>query len=86
MNTIEELYFGKINPQEKFFDEHSEYAYLLRIIAENKENLQKKLSGDEAVSFSKMIDAMSELADLENKENFIDGFHLGANIILDILK
>lgn len=85
MNTLEELYYGKINPQEKFFDKNSAYPLLLRTIAENKEKLQKTLEGNTRLYFTNMVTAMEDLSDLENKERFIEGFQLGARLILDIL-
>ena len=85
MNTIEELYYGKINPQEKFFDQNSSYPILLHTIAENKEKLQKLLEGNTRLYFMNMVTAMEDLSDLESKERFIEGFQLGARLILDIL-
>lgn len=39
MNTLEDLYYGNINPNEKCFDHKSEYAKFTKIIADNEEKL-----------------------------------------------
>ena len=87
-NILEELYYGNINPQDKCFDRDSEYAKFVKIIADNEEKLDAFLRGISAAEkehklFSQLMDAHSSILVFSEKERFIEGFQLGARLMLD---
>ena len=45
MNFIEELYYGNINPNEKRYDGHTDYAKAMRKFCNNENELNKMLKG-----------------------------------------
>ncbi len=88
MNTLEDLYYGNINPYEKCFDRKSEYAKFAKIVTGNEEKLTAFLKAlpnadEEQHLLSQMINAQSELSQFSEIERFIEGFRLGASIMLD---
>jgi hypothetical protein len=88
MTMLEDLFYGNINPNEKCFDKKSEYAKFVKIITDNEEKLTAFLdrlpnAEEERHMFSQMINAQSELGQFSEFERFIEGFGLGASIMLE---
>ena len=88
MNILEDLYYGNINPNEKQFNRKSEYAKFAKIITDNEEKLTAFLNAlpnanDEQHLFSQMINAQMEISDFSEFERFMEGFRLGASIMLE---
>ena len=83
-NFIEELYFGNIDPQARFFEADSRYGKALSVINENEELLSKRLKDEELRSFLDLMEAWSELTGITSLETFTDGFRLGAAFALDV--
>ncbi|NLO43145.1 MAG: hypothetical protein GX109_08980 [Bacteroidales bacterium] len=88
MKVLEDLYYGNINPYEKFFNRKSEYAKLAKIITENEEKITAFLnalpnSEEEQHLFSQMINAHSEITQFSEFVRFMEGFRLGASIMLE---
>lgn len=83
MNIIEELYRGNINPQIKVFNKDSQYADFINILSDNEEKLNDCLGGEEKRLLSTLIDAQGEILSIECRENFIQGWKLGAKFMLD---
>lgn len=84
-NVLEELYFGNINPNEKQFVQNSDYDKAIQIIAANEDRLTESLAGKEKSLFFDYANAQSEVTGIIAVENFIDGFRLGAKIILEVM-
>jgi hypothetical protein len=88
MNILEDLYYGNINPNEKCFDRKSRYSQFVKIVTDNEEKLTAFLNAlpnaeEEQHLLSQMINAQSELSQFSEIERFIEGFRLGAGIMLD---
>ena len=88
MNILEELYYGVIKPYEKAPRRESEYAKFVKIVLTNEEKLTAFLktipkSEEEQHLFSQMINAQTEIAESDELEHFIEGFKLGARLIMD---
>lgn len=88
MKVLEDLYYGNINPYEKCFDRKSEYAKFAEIIIENEKKLMSFLNAlpnaeEEQHLFSQMINAHTEIIQFSEFERFIEGFRLGASIMLE---
>lgn len=88
MTILEDLYYGNINPNEKCFQKNSEYAKFAHIVIENEEKLTAFLAAlpnaeEERHLFSQMVNAQSELSGFTEYERFIEGFRLGAIIMLE---
>ncbi len=88
LNLIEELYFGNICPNEESFDKRSRYASFLKTISVNEEKLNayfKTHTGaeEEEHLFSQFINAQGEIQRFSELDRFVEGFQLGARLMLD---
>ena len=84
-NLLEELYYGNIRPYAKCFERDSGYAALIKIISDNEEKLIEflKAAKEEANLFSQMMNALNEVLAFSEREQFIEGFQLGAKFMMD---
>ena len=83
---LEELYYGNIRPNEKFYEKNSEYAEQTKIIVENEcrlISLLNSLQNNEVCLLSELMNAQSEILAYSEFERFIEGFRLGANFMLE---
>ena len=88
MNIIEELYYGNLNPTEKYFNPSSEYGKNVKIISDNEEKLTAYLSAiptaeKEKHLLEQLINAQNEILFISEFERFKEGFKLGARLITD---
>jgi len=82
--TLSELYFGNIQPNVKDYDINSEFGKVMKIISENEAKLIEILDNNEKELFVNFTNAEAEIIGLTRVDAFIDGFKLGANIMLEI--
>lgn len=88
MTFLEDLFYGNISPNEKCFDRKSEYAKFFKIVTDNQDKLTEFLNSlpeakEEQHLLSQMINAQSEITQFSEFERFIEGFRLGANVMLE---
>ena len=83
MNLIEELYFGKINPNEKRIDKESQYTKALARFCENENKLNKELTGENLHNLNQLINAHDETISCVGIENFKLGFIIGVKLIAE---
>lgn len=88
MMVLQDLFYGNINPNEQCFNKNSEYAKYVGIVSDNEEKLTAFLNSlpntvNEQHLLSQIINAQSELSQFSEMERFIEGFRLGAGIMLD---
>ena len=85
MGILEELWYGNISPCEMDFKRGSKYSELLGYIVRHEEDLQKRLNDEEKEIFEKYTDCTSEMRDLTEREAFVKGFTIGAQIIIEVM-
>lgn len=88
MFVLEDLYYGNINPNAKCFNRNSEYMRYSKIVTDNEEKLTAFLRAlpnaeEEQHLLSQMINAQGEISDFLDFERFVEGFRLGARIMLE---
>ena len=86
MSILKELYNGNITPSERFVVSGSNYSKLLSTISEKEDELFKKLSHDEKTLYESIAEKKLMLESISEEEIFIDGFRLGAQIMLEIIQ
>jgi len=59
MHILEELYYGNIRPDVKFYGKNSPFVELARLREKNRENLLKSLNEDEKETFEKFNEAQA---------------------------
>ena len=83
MDTIKELYYGNLHPYDCDIKKGSELDQLANLMLRLEAELKEKLNQKETELFNKLKDAWSELTCLNECENFINGFRLGARLTAD---
>ena len=85
MFFIDKLWEGQISPSQKAIRKGSDYHKLLHKIACAVSAFEENLDENSKVRFREIEQAQNKLNDIENKETFIEGFRLGAGMVLDVL-
>ena len=85
MFFIDKLWGGEITPSQKAIRKDSDYHKLLHKIACAVSAFEENLDENSKVRFREIEQAQNKLNDIENKETFIEGFRLGAGMVLDVL-
>lgn len=82
MNTLQELWYGNIRPNEDkvISDEEKE---LVSLIARHHETLSSFLKNDDLVVFEKYVDCFTEYASLIEVQAFEIGFKLAVKLLID---
>ena len=85
MNILEDLWYGNITPWERPFKNDGTYSELLSLVIRHQENLLSRLNDEEKEIFEKYTDCTSEMRDLTEREAFVKGFTIGAQIIIEVM-
>ena len=82
-----QLFDGQINPGEQYYPKTEEYRKLTRAYVDRCEtfiNQLKKCSPSLAVEFNNILDHHLDVIPFETEEIFIDGFCLGARMMIEV--
>ena len=85
MSILEELWYGNINPGEINIKKHSPCKELLALMIRHQDDLLARLNDEEKEIFEKFADCTTEMHDLTEREAFVKGFTIGAQIIIAVL-
>ena len=85
MNTLEDLYYRNLFPHEKCAKLDDEVKELLKLLNRNEEKLTATLSEDQKETFEKYKDCNREISEISEREIFLNGFRMGARIIIDVV-
>ena len=84
-DTIDELFYGNITPNERSFARDSAYAQALEQLTEAEDALREVLDKEDREALDRLTDAQQTMDAIATREYFTDGFRLGAKLMLDIL-
>lgn len=79
--TLQDLYYGNINPVTKSVDRSSELYGLMKIVSDSEEKMLRLLQGEEKTLFEQFSNAYIALNSKTAEERFIEGFRLGASLL-----
>lgn len=82
MSTLQELWFGNVNPNEDKAITDEEQR-LVELIAMHQEKLMSSLSNDDLDSFKKFIECSDEYSMLIEAQAFKIGFNLAVKILTE---
>lgn len=85
MTTLEDLYYGNINPHEMYINRGSQVDRLVKLIYKNEETLISTLTEQQKETFDKFKECQSELCDLTARQAFTDGFVLATRIMVEVM-
>ena len=84
-NTLEDLYFGNITPNEQKMAPDSELKRAVDRVARYESQLMEQLDETEQTILTKLIRSQHEIDSITARENFILGFRLGVRIMAECL-
>lgn len=85
MTILEHLWYETLHPAEVIKQPTSEYSELTNIMGESEIKLLHLLTDEEKELFHKYSDSQSTLNDMNQCDIFINGFRLGARLMLEIM-
>ena len=85
MHILEELQVGSIRPGERTFKQNSQQSRTIKELTKREEKLDAALSKEQKSLLNDYRDAQQELMVIPDCETFIQGFQIGAKIMLDVL-
>ena len=77
-STIEDFYYGNIEPQELNSEIKPRLKKKLSALAEKEEQLTARLTGEDKELFQSYVSAYIEFSTTSNADSFITGFRLGS--------
>lgn len=85
MYMLEKLWRGELTPNEKIMRKGGPYHQKLGELCEIGDRLAEELSLEGKNLLQSYADAQLELNEIENRETFMEGFRMGAQLILDVV-
>lgn len=82
MGMLEELYYGKLECQERKWC-NKEILELSKLCDRNSEKLLLTMTDEQKILFEKFLDCNNELHCISERENFIQGFRYAAKLIIE---
>ena len=86
MNTIQDLYYGRISPYEISISTTPEYQKLKALANKNEDLLRGTFSDDQKELFDKLIESITDISSISERDMFIVGFRLGMKLMIDVMK
>ena len=85
MLFLKEFWHGNISPSEGRYHTKKEYKDAWRLVVSTVDKLKEQLSSEDFELFTQYQEAEARAGDIEDADIFIEGFRMGAKVILDIL-
>ena len=86
MKIIEDLYYGRIAPYEMSISATPEYQKLKVLADRNEDLLRESLSDEQKELLEKLIETVTDISSISERDMFINGFRLGVKLMIDIMK
>ena len=86
MKIIEDLYYGRISPYEMSISATPEYQKLKALADRNKDLLRESLSDEQKELLEKLIETVTDISSISERDMFIAGFRLGVKLMMDVMK
>ena len=86
MKNIEDLYYGRISPYEMSISAAPEYQKLKALADRNEDLLRDSLSHEQKELLDKLIETVTDISSISERDMFINGFRLGMKLMMDVMK
>ena len=86
MNTIQDLYYGRISPYEMSISTAPEYQKLKALSNRNEDLLRESLSDEQKELLDKLTECITDISSISERDMFIAGFRLGMKLMIDVTK
>ena len=84
-NTLEDLYYGNITPNEQQAAPDSELRRAADRVARFESQITERLDETGQTILAKFIESRDEIESITARENFILGFRLGARLVAECM-
>ena len=85
MFFLHDLWMGRISPIERSVQKGSEFSNLLSQSTQMEADFCRGLTQDQKATYEELYDKHIRMMAISEEECFIEGFQMGARVILDIL-
>ena len=85
MNTIQDLYYGRISPYEMSISTAPEYQKLKALADKNEDLLRETLSDEQKEMLDKLTECITDISSISERDMFIAGFRLGTKLMIDVM-
>ena len=85
MFFLHDLWMGRISPIERSIQKGSEFDTLLSQSAQQEADFCRSLTHDQKTAYEELYDKHIRMMAISEEECFVEGFQMGARMILDIL-
>ena len=82
---LEDLWYGNITPFEDFLDGRKEFKELMKLMASNREKLEKDFTPEQTEWLAKYDDVINEMHGIAETEAFKYGFRLALNLTVEAM-
>ena len=86
MKIIEDLYYGRISPYEMSISTTLDYQKLKALADRNEDLLRESLSDEQKELLDKLIETVTDISSISERDMFIAGFRLGMKLMMDVMK
>ena len=86
MKIIEDLYYGRIAPYEMNISATTEYQKLKALADRNEDLLRQTLSDEQKELLEKLIEFVTDISSISERDMFINGFRLGVKLMIDVMQ
>ena len=86
MKIIEDLYYGRISPYEMSISATPEYQKLKTLADRNENLLRESLSDEQKELLDKLIESVTDISSISERDMFINGFRLGIKLMIDVMQ
>ena len=86
MKIIEDLYYGRISPYEMSISTAPEYQKLKALADKNEDLLREALSDEQKELLVRLIESVTDISSISERDMFIAGFRLGLKLMMDVTK
>ena len=85
MKIIEDLYYGHISPYEMNISATPEYQKLKALADRNEDLLRESLSDEQREMLEKLIETVTDISSISERDMFINGLRLGMKLMMDVM-
>ena len=85
MSALENLYYGNTNPCALSIKQNSELKELLQTMTESEKSLIEQFTDEERNLYNQLKDCDTKISDITQREMFIQGFKMGARLMLEVM-
>ncbi len=83
MTTLEELWYGNINPNETILIQNRKFKHLLSLMGKNRDKLTATFTDQQKELLEKYDDVINEMHSLAEVESFTCAFSLGVRLMME---